>query len=100
MAFILRAERYIRQAHNLKVGGSNASSQPKFYLPLIFDALLTPAEIVFHLSCLWFSFLNCDKISKKYFSKPEFQHDMNTIDDYLDIECVLNYFILLYFAIG
>ena len=52
------------------------------------------------VSRLWFSFLNCDKISKKYFSNPKIQHDLNTIDDYLDVECVLNYFILLYFVIG
>ena len=57
-------------------------------------------EIVFLFIHLWFLFLNCDKISNKYFSNTEPQHDLNTIDDYLDIECVLNYFILLYFAIG
>ena len=37
---------------------------------------------------------------QQYFSNPIIQHDLNTIDDYLDVECVLNYFILLYFAIG
>ena len=42
------AERYGRQAHNLKVAGSNPAQppQPKFSLPLIFDGHMTEAEFV------------------------------------------------------
>ena len=40
---------YGRQAHNLKVAGSNPAPQPKFNLPLIFDVRMTSAEIVFSL---------------------------------------------------
>ena len=64
------------------------------------NSMKTLCTLFFHLSLLWFPFLNCDNISKKYFSNPKPQHDLNTIDDYLDIECVLNYFILLYLATG
>jgi len=35
----------VRQAHNLKVAGSNPAPQPKFNLPLIFDGHMTEAEL-------------------------------------------------------
>ena len=79
------------------------------YLKLSLDQLnqkhIIEMVLIFRPNRVWHnlgpqvSFLNCDKISKKYFWHGA-HRDLDTINNYIDGKCYLNYFILLYLSIG
>ena len=81
MTLILRAARYMRQAHNLKVVGSNPTPPTNHtntflifsYVKKTFLAHFWRDQKGF---CLWFPFIDCDKI---FFFFYLLRQDLNTI---------------------